>query len=106
MQASLVHSVGVPEAEVLVVVVAFAVASVAAIEASAVVGIPTGPVVTSPARTCMQTTPGLILVMAGSAWITMEEDMLVVLAAVTTWVVVAAAAATNTNPVNKSWFAM
>lgn len=105
MQVSLVHSAAVPEAVALVVVVASVVASAAAIEVASavvVVDIPTGPAVTSPAKTCTRTTPDLILVMAGSAWIAMEEDMAVVLAVVTTCQVVA----TNMNQANKSWFAM
>ena len=106
MPAFLARSAAVSEVVVSVVVASVAdygvaEASVAAAAAAAEVTL-MAPVVTFLAKTCMQTTPDLILATVGSAW-TATEVMAAVLALV---VAITRVAASSPNPANKSWFAM
>ena len=105
MPAFLARSAAVSEVVVSVVVASVAdygvaEASVAAAAAGEVTLM--APVVTFLAKTCMQTTPDLILATVGSAW-TATEVMAAVLALV---VAITRVAASSPNPANKSWFAM
>ena len=105
MPAFLARSAAVSEVVVSVVVASVAdygvaEASVAAAAAAEVTLM--APVVTFLAKTCMQTTPDLILATVGSAW-TATEVMAAVLALV---VAITRVAASSPNPASKLWFAM
>ena len=104
MPAFLARSAAVSEVVVSVVVasvVDYGVAEASVAAAAAEVTL-MAPVVTFLAKTCMQTTPDLILATVGSAW-TATEVMAAVLALV---VAITRVAASSPNPANKSWFAM